>query len=52
MNSKHFWSFDDFNSFGFWLLLTLKLTISVIGTGGMVGIKLEKGSGWKGFAKW
>ena len=33
------------------LLLALKLTISVIGTGGMVGIKLEQGGRWKDFAK-
>ena len=44
MNSKQFCSFDNFNSllwgdysFGFWLLLTLKLTMRIIGRGDMVG---------------
>ena len=52
MNSKQFCSFDNFNSLlrgydsiGFWLLLTLKLTIRIIGTGDMVGTKVEMGGG-------
>ena len=52
MNSKQFCSFDNLNLllrgyylFGFWLLLALKLTISIIGRSDMVG------RGWKNFAK-
>ena len=33
------------------IALALKLTIRIIGRGDMVGIKLERGGGWKNFAK-
>ena len=56
--SKQFCYFDNFNSlpwgyylFGFWLLLALEITIRIIIRGGMVGIKLERGGGWKNFCK-
>ena len=52
MNSKQFCSFDNFSSllwgyysFGFWLLLALKLTIRIIGRGDMIG------GGWKNSTK-
>ena len=58
MNFKQFCSFDNFNSllsdyysFGFSLLLALKLTIRITRIGHMVEIKLERGGGWKNFAK-
>ena len=47
MNFKQFCSFDNFYSIGFLLLLTLKLTIRIIGRGDMVKTKLERGEGWK-----
>ena len=58
MNSKHFCSFDNFNSllwgyyfFRFWLLLALKLTIRIKVRGDVVGINWSGGGGWKNFAK-
>ena len=58
MNSKQFWSSDNFNSllwgyysFSLWLLLALKLTIRIKGSGHKIGIKSERGWGWKKFAK-
>ena len=37
--------------FGLRLLLKLKLTIRIIGRVNMVGIKSERGKGWRNFAK-
>ena len=58
MNSKQFFSFDNFNSLfggdyslGLLLLLALKLTIRTIIMGDMVGINMKGESGWKHFAK-
>ena len=58
MNSKQFGSSYNFSSllwgyysFGLWLVLELKLIIRIIGTGAMVGIKLEGGGYWKRFEK-
>ena len=39
------------HSFGLWLLLAVKLTIRIIGSGHMFGIKSEREGGWKNFAK-
>ena len=54
MNSKQFFSFDNFNSLfggdyslGLLLLLALKLTIRTIIMGDMVGINMKGESGWK-----
>ena len=58
MNFQQFCCFDHFNSllwayysFGFSLLLALKLTIRITERGDIIVIKLERGGGWKNFAK-
>ena len=58
MNSQQFCLSDNFTLL-LWdyyssclrLLLGAKLTIRITGRGAMVGIKLERGGGWKNFEK-
>ena len=58
MNSEQFCPSENFSSLqwdyyliGFWLLLALELTITIIGMGHMVGTKVDRGGGWQNFAK-
>ena len=54
MNSKQFRCFDNFfplllgcSSLGLWLILAHKFIARIVGESDVVGIKLERGVGWK-----